>query len=74
MAYVVAFKIDEYFWGTLQLYGYKHWKPGLESMSDFRWLELFSISNHPLFILSIVISLAIFVNSLVRKDRGIDYT
>lgn len=74
VAYVVAFKIDEYFWGTLQLYGYKNWKPGLESMADFRWLELFSISNHPLFILSIIVSIAIFVNSLVRKDRGIDYT
>jgi len=74
VAYVVAFKIDEYFWGTLQLYGYKQWKPGLSSMSDFRWFDLFSITNHPLFILAIIVSIAIFVNSLVRKDRGIDYT
>jgi|TARA_B110000908_G_scaffold66514_1_gene80574 TctA family transporter len=73
VAYVVAFKIDEYFWGTLQLYGYKMWKPGFSSMSDFRWFELFNIWNHPIFIVCIIISLAIFINSVVRKDRGIDY-
>lgn len=74
VAYVVAFKIDEYFIATLQLYGYKQWKPGLESMSDFRWLELFNIYNHPLFLLAIVISVVIIVNSIVRKDKGISYT
>jgi len=73
VAYVVAFKIDEYFVATLQLYGYKQWKPGLESMADFRWLELFSVTNHPLFLLSIAISVGIIINSIIRKDRGIDY-
>ena len=57
VAYVVAFKIDEYFWGTLQLYGYKQWKPGLTSMEGFRWGELFSFSNHPIFLICIVISI-----------------
>jgi len=74
VAYVVAFKIDEYFVATLQLYGYKQWKPGWESMADFRWFELFNIYNHPLFLLSLVISLGIIINSIVRKDRGLDYT
>jgi len=74
VAYVVAFKIDEYFWGTLQLYGYKFWKPGLSSMSDFRWFDLFNIWNHPIFILCIVISIALFLNGILRKDKGIDYT
>ena len=74
VAYVVAFKIDEYFWGTLQLYGYKQWKPGLSSMADFRWLELFNIYNHPIFLICIVISIGILVNSIVRKDKGLDYT
>jgi len=74
VAYVVAFKIDEYFVATLQLYGYKQWKPGWESMVDFRWFELFNIYNHPLFLLSLVISLGIIINSIVRKDRGLDYT
>ena len=74
VAYVVAAKIDEYFWGTLQLYGYKQWKPGLTSMEGFQWGELFSITGHPLFVLSIVVSLGIFVNSLRRKDIGIEYT
>ena len=74
VAYVVAFKIDEYFWGTLQLHGYKQWKSGLDAWADIRWLELFSITNHPLFILSIIISIGIFLNSILRKDRGIDYT
>ena len=73
VAYVVAFKIDEYFVATLQLYGYKQWKPGWESMADFRWLELFSVTNHPLFLLSIAVSAGIIINSIVRKDRGIDY-
>jgi putative tricarboxylic transport membrane protein len=73
VAYVVAFKIDEYFVATLQLYGYKQWKPGLESMSDFRWFELFSVTNHPLFLLSIAVSIGIIINSVLRKDRGIDY-
>ena len=74
VAYVVAFKIDEYFWGTLQLYGYKQWKPGLTSMEGFRWGELFSFSNHPIFLICIVIAVGIFINSLVRKDKGLDYT
>ena len=73
VAYVVAFKIDEYFVATLQLYGYKQWKPGWESMADFRWFELFSVTNHPLFLLSIAVSAGIIINSIVRKDRGIDY-
>ena len=73
VAYVVAFKIDEYFVATLQLYGYKQWKPGWESMADFRWFELFSVTNHPLFLLSIAVSVGIIINSIVRKDRGIDY-
>jgi len=74
VAYVVAFKIDEYFWGTLQIYGYKQWKSGWDSMADFRWLDLFSITEHPIFLLCIAISVGIFVNSLVRKDKGIEYT
>jgi len=43
-------------------------------MADFRWFELFNIYNHPLFLLSLVISLGIIINSIVRKDRGLDYT
>jgi hypothetical protein len=74
VAYVVAFKIDEYFWGTLQLYGYKQWKEGLAAWADIRWLELFSPTDHPIFIVCITISVAIFVNSLVRKDKGLEYT
>jgi len=74
VAYVVAFKIDEYFYGTLQLYGYKQWKSFPESFEGFRWGELFSITEHPLFILSIIISVGILINSIVRKDRGIDFT
>ena len=74
VAYVVAFKIDEYFWGTLQLYGYKQWKPGLTSMEGFRWFDLFNIYNHPIFLVCILIALGIFINSVVRKDKGIDYT
>jgi putative tricarboxylic transport membrane protein len=74
VAYVVAAKIDEYFFGTLQLYGWKQWETGLAQFAGFRWSELFSITEHPLFILSIVVSVAIFINSLRRKDRGIDYT
>ena len=73
VAYVVAFKIDEYFIATLQLFGYKQWKPGWESMADFRWAELFSITEHPLFLLSIVVSIAIVISSIVRKDRGLNY-
>ena len=74
VAYVVAYKIDEYFWGTLQIYGYKQWKSGWDSMSDFRWFDLFNIWNHPIFILCIVISIALFLNGILRKDKGIDYT
>jgi len=73
VSYVVAFKIDEYFWGTLQLYGYKMWRPGFSSMADFKWGELFNIWHHPIFIVCIIVSIAIFINSLVRKDKGIDY-
>lgn len=73
VAYVVAFKIDEYFIATLQLFGYKQWKPGWESMADFRWAELFSITEHPLFLLSIVVSIAMVISSIVRKDRGLNY-
>ena len=43
-------------------------------MEGFRWGELFSITNHPIFIVCIIISLGIFINSLVRKDKGLDYT
>ena len=74
VAYVVAFKIDQYFWGTLQLYGYKQWKPGLTSMEGFRWTELFNIYNHPIFLVCIIVAVGIFINSLIRKDKGIDYT
>ena len=74
VAYVVAFKIDEYFWGTLQLYGYKQWKPGFSYMADFRWFDLFNIYNHPIFLVCIIIAVGIFINSLVRKDKGLDYT
>ena len=73
VAYVVAFKIDEYFYGTLQLFGYKDWKSGLDAFDGFRWGELFSITEHPLFLISITISIGIFLNSIFRKDKGIDY-
>lgn len=74
VAYVVAFKIDEYFWGTLQIYGYKQWKEGWAAFADIRWTELFSPFEHPIFLLCIVISVALFINGVFRKDRGIDYT
>ena len=74
VAYVVAFKIDEYFWGTLQIYGYKQWKQGYAAFADIRWTELFSPFEHPIFLLCIVISVALFINGIFRKDRGIDYT
>ena len=74
VAYVVAFKIDEYFWGTLQIYGYKQWKEGWAAFADIRWTELFSPFEHPIFLLCIVISVALFINGIFRKDRGIDYT
>lgn len=74
VAYVVAFKIDEYFWGTLQIYGYKQWKSGWDSMADFRWFDLFSITDHPIFLICIVISVGLFLNGVLRKDKGIDYT
>lgn len=74
VAYVVAFKIDEYFWGTLQIYGYKQWKQGYAAFADIRWTELFSPFEHPIFLLCIVISVALFINGLIRKDRGIEYT
>lgn len=74
VAYVVAFKIDEYFWGTLQIYGYKQWKEGWAAFADIRWTELFSPFEHPIFLLCIVISIALFINGVFRKDRGIDYT
>ena len=74
VAYVVAFKIDEYFWGTLQIYGYKQWKEGWAAWADIRWTELFSPFEHPIFLLCIVISVVLFINGILRKDRGIDYT
>lgn len=74
VAYVVAFKIDEYFWGTLQIYGYKQWKEGYAAFADIRWTELFSPFEHPIFLICIVISVALFINGLIRKDRGIEYT
>ena len=74
VAYVVAFKIDEYFWGTLQIYGYKQWKEGWAAFADIRWTELFSPFEHPLFLLCIAISVVLFINGIFRKDRGIDYT
>jgi hypothetical protein len=74
VAYVVAYKIDEYFWGTLQIYGYKQWRAGWDSMSDFRWFDLFNIWNHPIFLLCIAISIVLFLNGILRKDKGIDYT
>ena len=74
VAYVVAFKIDEYFWGTLQIYGYKQWKEGWAAFADIRWTELFSPFEHPIFLLCIVISVVLFINGILRKDRGIDYT
>lgn len=74
VAYVVAFKIDEYFWGTLQIYGYKQWKEGWAAFADIRWTELFSPFEHPIFLLCIVISVVLFINGIFRKDRGIDYT
>jgi putative tricarboxylic transport membrane protein len=74
VAYVVAFKIDEYFWGTLQIYGYKQWKEGLAAFADIRWTELFSPFEHPIFLICIVISVILFINGILRKDRGIDYT
>jgi len=74
VAYVVAFKIDQYFWGTLQLYGYKQWKAGYAAWADIRWLDLFNIYNHPIFVICIVIAVGIFINSVIRKDKGIDYT
>jgi len=74
VAYVVAFKIDEYFWGTLQIYGYKQWKEGWAAWADIRWTELFSPFEHPIFLLCIVISVVLFINGVLRKDRGIDYT
>ena len=73
-AYVVAFKIDEYFWGTLQLYGYKQWKPGLyfygRTLDGENYL-IFTII--PIFLVCIVIAVGIFLNSVLRKDKGIDY-
>jgi hypothetical protein len=74
VAYVVAFKIDEYFWGTLQIYGYKQWKEGWAAFADIRWTELFSPFEHPIFLICIVISVILFINGILRKDRGIDYT
>ena len=43
-------------------------------MADFRWFDLFNIYNHPIFLVCIVIAVGIFINSLVRKDKGLDYT
>tara|TARA_Y100000114_G_scaffold28049_1_gene23667 strand:- start:1191 stop:2699 length:1509 start_codon:yes stop_codon:yes gene_type:complete len=73
VAYVVAFKIDQYFWGTLQLYGYKQWKEGYAAFADIRWLDLFNIYNHPIFVICVLVAVGIFINSLVRKDKGLDY-
>ena len=73
VAYVVAFKIDQYFWGTLQLYGYKQWKEGYAAFADIRWLDLFNIYNHPIFVICVLVAVVIFINSLVRKDKGLDY-
>ena len=72
VAYVVSDKIDEYFFGTLQLFGWKSWRPTLpEQFSDFKWDELFS---RPIFMLTIIISIAIVIASLRRKDKGLNYT
>lgn len=38
-----------------------------------RWFDLFNIYNHPIFIVCIVIAVGIFLNSVLRKDKGIDY-
>ena len=74
VAYVVAFKIDEYFWGTLQIFGYKQWKDGYAAYADIRWAELFSPMQHPIFLICVAISVLLFINGLTRKDKGIDYT
>ena len=69
----MAFKIDQYFWGTLQLYGYKQWKEGYAAFADIRWLDLFNIYNHPIFVICVLVAVGIFINSVVRKDKGLDY-
>lgn len=75
VAFVVSEKIDEYFFGTLQLYGWKGWEPTLiEQFANFQWFNLFNPINHPIFLLSIIVSVAIVINSLRRKDVGLDYT
>jgi hypothetical protein len=42
-------------------------------MEGFRWGELFNIYNHPIFLVCIIIAVGIFLNSILRKDKGIDY-
>lgn len=75
VAFVVSERIDEYFFGTLQLYGWKGWESTLiAQFADFQWLGLFNPIQHPIFLLSLVISIAIIVHSFRRKDMGIDYT
>lgn len=72
VAYVVSDKIDEYFFGTLQLFGWKSWEPTLFlQFAQFQWIELFT---RPIFLVTIVASIAIIINSMRRKDKGLDYT
>jgi len=54
------------------LFGWKSWQPTiLEQFADFKWIELFT---RPIFILTIIISIAIVISSMRRKDKGLNYT
>ena len=75
VAFVVADKFDDYLFQTLRVYRYQPWGDTFaKRWENFEWSRLFSISEHPIFIACIVISILLFVNSIRRKDRGIDYT
>lgn len=75
VAFVVADKFDDYLFQTLRVYRYQPWGKTFEQRwENFEWSRLFSITEHPIFIASLVISVLLFLNSFRRKDRGIDYT
>ena len=75
VAFVVADKLSDYWFQTLRVYRYQPWGKTFEQRwENFEWSRLFSITEHPIFIACIVISVLLFVNSIRRKDRGIDYT
>ena len=75
VAFVVADKFDDYLFQTLRVYRYQPWGKTFEQRwENFEWSRLFSITEHPIFIASLVISALLFLNSFRRKDRGIDYT